>query len=165
MKNFFILLAKGVGIALIISLSVCFFFWFWGNWRAIAWYVMGLFFAWLLYKYFNTPLLDGKFTDLFVGAVCLLAFFTCLYGIGRLGEWLFDYHADYFELTIFHGFVLLLLCVIAYFSVCALRYARKELDRQYLISLISEVIQWILIIGISVAVGAAVLYYCLPLIF
>ena len=162
MKNFFVLLAKGVGIALIVSLSVCFFFWFWGNWRAIIWYVMGLFCAWLLYKYFNTPMLDEKFTDLIIGAFCLLAFFTCLYGIGRFGEWIFGYHADYFELTVFHGFALLLLCVIAYFLVRILYYARKELDRQFFTSLISKIIQWVLIVAISVAVGAAVLYYCLP---
>ena len=51
MKDFFVTLLKGIGIALAVSLIVCFFAWYWGNWRAIIWFAVIAIICWQVWKY------------------------------------------------------------------------------------------------------------------
>jgi len=133
MKKFLILLLKGTILASAVGASVCFLAWFWGNWRAIAWYAVGLVFIWQMWKYFKTPILEKsisghyevvervsirrRFNIIARDLLCLAAFFAVLYGAGLLNEWLFDYSNRYFELTMLWGFLLLVSGVVVYLII------------------------------------------------
>lgn len=130
MKNFFALLLKGIGIALAVSLAICFFAWYWGNWRAIIWYALGVMFVWQTWKYFKTPLWNyknasvklanspwRKIRGFIIGISCTFVILLGMYEIGRLGEFVLGFSCSYFELTTLIGFILILLCVEVYFMV------------------------------------------------
>lgn len=182
MKNFFVLLSKGVGIALAISFSICFFAWNWGNWRAIIWFIVGVIMVWQICKYLLSDIKvapiyddDGKVLvaehsasviekstsiALCLFIITLLAGF--LWGIGRLAECLLNQPSKIFEFTILFGLIMLLLvftslCLLAsiYFSI---KTACWKLSGKVSLS----IAKWILVIVISCLVAFGVLYFYLP---
>lgn len=182
MKNFFILLAKSVGISLAVSLTVCFLAWYWGNWRAIIWYFLGIMFIWQVYKYFKTPMscdeikdnagnvvypgrtlsAMDKFDDLIIGIFWIAVGAAGFYAIGWLGEQAIGYSCKYFESTILIGFILIMACLSAYGTVRIIYYIVKELGWKYLKLPIPDIARWISVIGIGIIAGLTVLYYGLP---
>lgn len=144
MKNFLVLLLKGIGTALAVGLTVCFLYLFWGNWRAIIWYALGVTFIWQAWKFFKTPLWNyeaasveltnsprRKIRGFIIGISCTFAILLGMYGIGRLGEFVLGFSCSYFELTTLIGFILILLCVEIYFIVGVLYCAFLDFRYKY----------------------------------
>ena len=182
MKNFFALLLKGIGIALAVSLAICFFAWYWGNWRAIIWFVVGVIMIWQICKYLlrdarMEPIYDDngkvlvakhsasiseKCGELALGFFIITLLGGFLWSIGRFTIWMLSASPKIFELTIFIGIlsilgVILLICILAsiYFSF---KTACWKLPAKTLPSLA----KWILVIVISCLVAFGVLYLYLP---
>ena len=182
MKNFFVYLLKGIGIALAISLIICFFAWNWGNWRVILWGAAGVIIGWRVLIYLcgkvwvphysetsagktnqgHYATITEKIENLLVEATAIAAVAAVFWLIGRFGEWFFDKHASIFELTIANGFVLFAECVFGIVALASLFYSIRHFNRDDFKSVLPEIIKWLLIIGISIAVGIAVLYFLLP---
>lgn len=143
MKNFLLLLAKSIVIALIISLSVYFFARHWGNWRAILWYVFGLLAIWQAWKFLqsdimlceyenhekierNVTLLE-KTEELITGLFFILLGGCGFWCMGRITEKIFNYPSAIFEYTIAKGFVTFSLLCIACWMMKIAYSAIKEL--------------------------------------
>lgn len=133
MKKSLVLLLKGIILAFTAGVTACFLAQFWGNWRAIIWYAVGLFFIWQMWKYFKTPLLEKRLSGHYKVAervsvkqklniiardiFCMSVFLAALYGIGWFGEWVFGFSARYFELTMLFGFLLMISGVVVYLMI------------------------------------------------
>ena len=130
MKNFLVLLLKGIGTTLAVGLTIFFLYLYWGNWRAIIWYALGVMFVWQSWKYFKTPLWNYKTASVeptdsswrkvrgfIIGISCTFAILLGMYGIGKLGEFVLGFSCSYFELTILIGFILIMLGIEIYFMV------------------------------------------------
>ncbi|MBQ8481111.1 MAG: hypothetical protein IJ532_01090 [Alphaproteobacteria bacterium] len=182
MKNFFVLLLKGIGIALAVSLAVCFFAWNWGNWRVITWTVIGCLVVWQICKYLcadewvnpleddaGNTVSDGHFvstsdkvTSILAGAFIVCALASVLWIVGFFGEWIFNWPSKIFEYTILKGILFSIGIGFCCVLISALYHGIKELGLKFFISGIPEMLKWILIIGISCSAAAAVFYYCFP---
>lgn len=178
MKNFFVLLAKGIGIALTISLSVCFLAWKWGNWRAVIWYVFGLLVIWQVWRYLRSDIvlcqyerdemversasLLEKTEELIIGLFFIMIGVGFFWGVGWITEQVFNYPSVIFEYTIAKGFITFLLLCIGWWMTGMMYCAIKELEWKSFIPLTPPAIKWLLIIAISSAIGITVLYYGYP---
>lgn len=182
MKDFFITLLKGIGIALAVSLIVCFFSWYWGNWRAIIWFVVIALICWQIWKYLtedtwiSKPMMVGgkieehKYCEPLsckIMEVGVVAFFTllcagCFWVIGWGAEWILNKPSAIFEHTIFNGILSILILSSCWWIIRITYCAIKEFDKQFKLLLFLAILKWILIVGISVVVGLLVLHYGLP---
>ena len=179
MKNFLILLFKGIAITLATCFIVCFLAWFWGNWRAISWFVILSLLAWQVYKFLKGKqkcwILDGtdqvRYYTFSEKIDCILSwgfFFLiaggCLWCIGWCIEWISDTPHSIFEYTIFKGGVAVIsIAIFSYFMRIA--FHSRKLHWKYFVPSIgcfADFAKWILVIGVSIVVAVAVLYYCLP---
>ena len=181
MKNFFISLLKGIGIALAISLSICFFALYWGNWRAIIWYVAGIIVVckMLLYLcskvwiYQGKDLPEGmerghyatvmeKTENLIAESAACLAAITVFWLIGKFGEWFFGLEASVFELTILKGVALFVICFSGILLLAAVFYVIRHIKWVTFKSVLPDIAKWLLILAVSIVVGLATINFFLP---
>ena len=181
MKNFLISLLKGIGIALAISLSVCFFALYWGNWRAVIWYAVGVIIVWriLLYlcgkvwihHYKDLPegvdrghyaTLTEKVENMIAESAAFLAVAVVFWLIGKFGEWVFNIQASIFELTILNGVVLFVICFLALLLLAAVFYCIRHFNWDTFKSVLPYLAECLLILAISIGVGLATIYFFLP---
>lgn len=182
MKKFLITLLKGIGIALAVSLTVCFFAWYWGNWRAIIWFIIAVLTCWKVWQYLtedtteSKPIMQGgkieecvykttiweKIVELVVGTFLLLLIFGFFWCVGWGAEWLLDKPSAIFEHTILNGIIAVFLLSSCWWTVRITYCAIREFEGKFWLSLVPELLKWLVILGICVAVGLTVLHYGLP---
>ncbi|MBQ4399794.1 MAG: hypothetical protein II830_00705 [Alphaproteobacteria bacterium] len=182
MKDFFITLLKGIGIALAVSLIVCFFAWYWGNWRAIIWFAVIAIICWQVWKYLtedtwiSKPTMAGgkveehkyreplsyKIEELVIGAAFFLLGGGFFWGIGWVAEWILNKPSAIFEHTILNEILSVFMLSSCWWTIRITYCAIREFDWKFQLSLLLALLKWILIVGISVAVGLVVLHYGLP---
>ncbi|MBR1600825.1 MAG: hypothetical protein IJ677_04530 [Alphaproteobacteria bacterium] len=182
MKNFFVLLLKGMLIALAVSLGACFLAWHWGNWRVITWTVIGVIAVWQACKYLGTeehlsPLYDDTGAVVVPGrtvsfsdrvketliVVLVIGMFALILWIGGIFlEWMLNWPSAIFEYTILKGIAFYLVVFFCITLLSSIIQAFRILGVQFIITCLPYFLKWIVIIGISIAVSFLVLYYCFP---
>ena len=168
MKNFIILLAKGLAIAVIAALVICYALWSLASLRRIAWlFITTIVITVMSRVYFddtNKNWRERLLTMLGAGGSLVILGFL-LTGIGYVVAWLFNLSAGFFEVYALYGLICCItICILVICVAYIIELITNSKQRQLAWNILLKFIMCFAIIISCLVVFGLILYYLVPIV-